>query len=175
MLSVSQGCVSKILRRSRNTGHISVEAWKSEESEHSLRRQAVDPNGEGQSFHPGTSSARGNYPLISGEFANLEHCNRHLAASYQFRRPARCALDHRRRRRVRRRIVRRLYLRHWRQCVFSDECRFMLFHSDDHACVHRRQGERLIDVCINPQPPMVHQTSMCPSAMDSSKSRHEPH
>ena len=40
--------------------------------------------------------------------------------------------------------------RNWRHCVFSDESRLTLIHSG--ACVHmrRRQGERLIDACIQP-------------------------
>ena len=39
-------------------------------------------------------------------------------------------------------------LRHWRHCVFSDEPRFTLFHSDDHARVRNRYGNRLKDAFI---------------------------
>ena len=48
------------------------------------------------------------------------------------------------------RTHRRWDLRHWRHCVFSDESRFTLFHSDGLGRVHHRQGEGLIDACIQP-------------------------
>ena len=39
-------------------------------------------------------------------------------------------------------------LRHWRHCIFNDQSRFSLYHSDGRARVCQRQGERLIDACI---------------------------
>ena len=41
-------------------------------------------------------------------------------------------------------------LRQWTHCIFSDESRFSLYHSDDRVRVRRRQGERLIDACVQP-------------------------
>jgi hypothetical protein len=38
--------------------------------------------------------------------------------------------------------------RQWRHCIFSDESRFSLYHSDGRVRVRRRQGERLIDACV---------------------------
>ena len=76
-----------------------------------------------------------------------------LALGYWSRRPARCprlALEHRRRRREWGRRHRVWDLRQWRHCIFSDESRFSLYHSDGRVRVRRRQGERLIDACVQP-------------------------
>ena len=76
-----------------------------------------------------------------------------LAAGYWSRRPARCprlTLDHRRRSREWERRHRVWDLRQWRDCVFSDESRSSLYHSDGRVRVRRRQGKRLIDVCVQP-------------------------
>ena len=48
------------------------------------------------------------------------------------------------------RIHRRWDISHWRLCVFSDEYRFTLFHSDSRARERHRQRERLINTCIQP-------------------------
>ena len=42
-------------------------------------------------------------------------------------------------------------LRQWRDCIFSDESWFSLYHSDGRVQVRRRQGERLIDTCVQPK------------------------
>ena len=76
-----------------------------------------------------------------------------LAAGYWSRRPARCprfTLEHRRRHREWGRRHRVWDLRQWRHCIFGDESRFSLYHSDGRVQVRRRQGERLIDACIQP-------------------------
>ena len=55
--------------------------------------------------------------------------NRFLAAGYWFRRPARCpslTLDHKRCRHVWGRTHRRLNLRHWSKCVFSEQFCFIV-------------------------------------------------
>ena len=41
-------------------------------------------------------------------------------------------------------------LRQWRHCIFSDEFRFFLYHSDGQVQVRHRQGKRLIDACVQP-------------------------
>ena len=41
-------------------------------------------------------------------------------------------------------------LRQWRHCIFSDESWFSLYHSDGRVRVRRKQGERLIDACVQP-------------------------
>ena len=41
-------------------------------------------------------------------------------------------------------------LRQWSHCIFSDESRFTLYHSDVRVPVRRRQGERMIDACVQP-------------------------
>ena len=38
---------------------------------------------------------------------------------------------------------------HWRQCFLSDESRFKLHHTDRWTWVHRWQGERHVDVCVD--------------------------
>ena len=76
---------------------------------------------------------------------------RFLAAWYwrPARRP-RLTLEHRRRRCEWGRRHRAWDLRQWRHCIFSDESRFSLYHSDGRVRVRRRQGERLIDACVQP-------------------------
>ena len=74
-----------------------------------------------------------------------------LANGYWSRHPAWCFklnFDHRRHRREwgRRHTV--WDLRQWRHCIVSDESWFSLHHSDSLVRVHRRQGERLIDACV---------------------------
>ena len=76
-----------------------------------------------------------------------------LATRYWSLRPARCprlTLEHKRRHCEweRRHIV--WDLRQWRHCIFSDESRFSLYHSEGRLRVRCRQGERLIDACIQP-------------------------
>ena len=76
-----------------------------------------------------------------------------LAAGYWSRRPARCpgpTLEHRQRRSEWGRRHRLWDLRQWRHCIVSDESRFSLYHSDGRVRVRRRQGERLIDACVQP-------------------------
>ena len=67
------------------------------------------------------------------------------AAEYWSQRPARCprhTLEHKRCHREwgRRHLV--CDLRQWRHCIFSDESRFSLYHSDGRDQVPHRQGER---------------------------------
>ena len=76
-----------------------------------------------------------------------------LAAGYWSQSPARCprlTLENRRRRREWLRRHRVWDLRQWRHCIFSDESRFSIYHSDGQVQVRLRQGERLIDACIQP-------------------------
>ena len=76
-----------------------------------------------------------------------------LTVGYWSRRPARCprlTLEHRRRRREWGRRHRVWDFRQWRLCIFSDESRFTLYHSDGRVRVRRRQGQRLIDACVQP-------------------------
>ena len=79
--------------------------------------------------------------------------NRLLAAGYRSRWPARfprLPLSFRRHHRVWGRTHRSLEPRYWMHCVLNDESHFTLFHNDDRAHVHHRQGDTLIDACIQP-------------------------
>ena len=40
--------------------------------------------------------------------------------------------------------------RQWRHCIFSDEPRFSLYHSEGRVRVPCRQGERVIVACVQP-------------------------
>ena len=76
-----------------------------------------------------------------------------LATRYWSRPPARCprfTLDHRRRHRGRGRRHRLWDVRQWRHCIFNDESQFSLYHSDGRVQVRRRQVERLINACVQP-------------------------
>ena len=65
------------------------------------------------------------------------------------------------------RMYSRWNLGHWRHCIFRNMSSFTLFHSDGCAPVHRRQGERLLGLCIPPQTVTVFPQSWygVPSAM----------
>ena len=107
-----------------------MEAWGSDESDHSLRRQRVYQNGQGHSFHFSSSSVHGGDPPILEEVSVWSIVSRLLAAGYQSRHPARrprLTLDHRRRRRVWGRSHRRWDLREWGHCVFSDGSLLIVF------------------------------------------------
>ena len=85
--------------------------------------------------------------------ANLHATERPSTAPNGHNEPARCprlTLEHRRRRREWGRRQRVWDLRQWRHYIFSDESQFSLYHSDGRVRVRRRQGERLIDVCVQP-------------------------
>ena len=76
-----------------------------------------------------------------------------LTAGYWSRHPTRCprwTSDHRHRPCVWGRTHKWWDLRHWRHCVFSEESRFTLFHSDGYAGVCGRQGERLTECNCGP-------------------------
>ena len=53
----------------------SAETWRLSEFNHGPRRQTVDPNGQGQYFHIGSSSARVDDPPISKEVVSSEQAS----------------------------------------------------------------------------------------------------
>ena len=121
MLGLSQGCISKILRRNRETGR-----------PHQRKR---------------VGSMKISTPREDRQRRPL------LEDGYWSRRPASCprlTLEHRRRRREWERRHRVWDLRQWRHCIFGNKSRFSLYHSDGRVRVRRRQGERLIDACVQP-------------------------
>ena len=73
-----------------------------------------------------------------------------LAAGYWSRRPARCP-RHTGDAAVSGGGSTEWDLRQWGHCIFSDESRFSLYHSEGRVRVRHRQGERLIDACALPK------------------------
>ena len=57
----------------RHSSVTSAGAWRLEEFNHSPRRQTADPNGQGQSFHLGFSSAHGYDVPIREEVVSSEY------------------------------------------------------------------------------------------------------
>ena len=159
MLGVSPGCISKILRRNRETG-------RPHERKHGGSMKISTPRKDRQLLQMVRTNR-----FISAPHLRMQMIRRVvrwmsvrtirrwlLAAGYWSRRPARCprrTLEHSRRRREwgRRHIV--WDLRQWRHCIFSDESRFSLYYSDGRVRVRRRQGERVIDACIQPNDEIV--------------------
>ena len=147
MLGVSQGYISKILRRNRETGRPhqrkrggSMKISKPREDRQLPRMLRTNRF---------ISVPRLRMQMIRRFGRRMSIRRRLLAARYWSRRPARCprlTLEHRRRCHEWGRRHRVLGLRQWRHCIFSDESRFSLHHSDGRVRVRRRQGERLIDV-----------------------------
>ena len=154
MLGVSQWCISKMLRRYRETG-------RPHQRKHGGSMKIFTPREDRQLLW----MVRMNH-LISALRLRMQIVRRFgrrmsvwtirrrlLATRYWSLRPARCprlTLEHKRRHCEweRRHIV--WDLRQWRHCIFSDESRFSLYHSEGRLRVRCRQGERLIDACIQP-------------------------
>ena len=149
MLGVSQGCISKILRRNRETAdHIrgSMEVrWKS--SRHGKIVNCSEWSDRTALSRLLVCECRWSADL--GGRCQFEPFKRWLLATgYWSQHPARCprlTLEHRRRRREWGRRHKVWDPRQWRDCIFSDESQFSLYHSDGRVRVRRRQGERLID------------------------------
>ena len=155
ILGVSQGCICKILRRNRETGRPHQRKCgrsmkiSTPREDHQLLRMVK--------MNCFITAPRLRMQMIRrfGRQMSVRTIRRRLlAAEYWSRRPARCprlTLEHRRRRPpwVGRRH-RMWDLRQWRHCIFSDESRFSLYHSDGAVRMRLRQGERLIDACVQP-------------------------
>ena len=149
MLGVSKGWISKILRRNRETGR-----------PHQRKRGGSMKISTPREDHQLLQMVRTNCFLSAprlrmqmirrfGRRMSVRTIRRRLlAAGYWSGHPARCprlTLEHRRCHREWRRRHRVWDLRQWRHCIFSDKTWFSLYHSDG-----RRQGERLIDACVQP-------------------------
>ena len=156
MLGVSQGCISKIMRHNRETARPhqrkrggSMKISTPREDRQLLRMVRMNHFFSAPRLRMQTIGRFGRRMSVRTIRRRL------LAAGFWSRRPARCprlTLEHRRRRREWGRRHRVWDLRQWRNCIFSDESRFSLYHShcDGRVQVRRRQGERLIDACVQP-------------------------
>ena len=144
MLGVSQGCISKILRRNRETGR-----------PHQRKRggwiKISTPREDRQLLRMVRMKRFISAPLLRMQMIHrfgrgmsvLTIQRRLLAAGYWSRRLSTCprlTLEHRRRRCEWGRRHRMWHLRQWRHCIPSDESRFSLYHSDGRVWVRRRQG-----------------------------------
>ena len=130
------------------------EAWRFDENLHATGIPSAAPNGQNEPLHLGSSSANTYDPPI-WEADVSSNCSEMASgySGYWSRCAARCprlTLGHRRRRREWGRRHRVWDLRQWRHCIFIDESRFSLYHSDGRVRLRRRQGERLIDACVQP-------------------------
>ena len=154
MLGVSRGCISKILRRNRETSR-----------PHQRKRGGSMKISTPREDRQLLQMVRTNW-FISAPRLRMQMVRRFgrrmsvrairrqlLATGYWSRRPARCprlTLEHRRRRREWGKRHNVWDLRQCRHFIFSDESWFPLYHSDGRVWVRRRQGERLIDACVQP-------------------------
>ena len=153
MLGVSQGCVSKIMWRNREIDQPhqrkrgdSMKISTPREDRQLL--QMVRTN----SF---MSASRLRMQMIRrfGRRMSVRTIRRRLlAAGFWSRRPARCprlTLEHRRHRREWGRRHRVWDLRQWIHCIFSDESRCSLYHSDGRVQVRRSVEVRRAISCSN--------------------------
>ena len=154
MLGVSQSCISKILRCNRETGRL--QQWKRGGS-----MKIFTPWEDRQLLRMVRTNRFILAPRLRmqmirrfGRQMSVRAIQRRLlSAGYWSRRPSRCprlTLEHRRRRHEWGRRHRVWDLRQWRHCIFNDESRFSLYHSDGRVRVCRKQGQSLIDACIQP-------------------------
>ena len=148
ILEASQGCISKILRHNRET--VQPPGRKRGGT------MKISTLGEDCQLLQMVRTNRLRMQMIRqvGRLMSVRTIQRRLlAAGYWLRCPAICprlTLEHRRRRHEWERRHRVWELRQWRHCIFSVESRFSLYHSDCWIRVRRRQGERLIEACVQP-------------------------
>ena len=138
MLGVSQGSISKILWRNRETG----------QPHQRMRAGSIiisKPNEEHQPLQMVRTNS-----FISALYLRMQMIHQFgrrmsvrtiwrwlLAAGYSSRCPARCprlTLEHRRRRHEWGRRHSVWDFRQWRHCIFSDKSRFSLYHSNGSRC-----------------------------------------
>ena len=154
MLGVSQGCTSKIVRRNRETG-------RPHQRKHGSSMEISTPREDSHLLLMVRTNRFISAPRLRmqmnrrfGRRMSYRTIRRRLlAAGYWSRRPARClrlTFEHRQASREWGRRHRVWDLRQWRHCIFSDESRFSLYHSDGRVRVRHRQGAWLIDGCIQP-------------------------
>ena len=154
MLGVSQACISKILWCNRETGRPhqrklrgSIKISSPREDRQLLRMVRTN-------HFISAPCLRMQMICWFGRWMSVWTIRRWLLAiRYWSRHPARwprLILEQRRRRREWGRRYKVWDFRQWRHCIFSDESWFSLYHSDGRVWVRRRQGERLIDACVQP-------------------------
>ena len=73
MLGVSQGCISKILRRNRDWPTTSEEVWRLDENLHTTGRLSTAPNGQNEPLHLSSSSANADDLAIWEADCQFEH------------------------------------------------------------------------------------------------------
>ena len=154
MLGVSQGCISKILRRNRETGRPHQRRHGGSMKIFTLRedRQLLWT----VRLNRFILAPRLRIQMIRRFVRRISVRTirwRLLVVGYWSRRPARCprlTLEHRRRHHERERRHKVWDLRQSRHCIFSDESRLSQYHSYGRVPARRRQGERLIDACVQP-------------------------
>ena len=165
---VSQGGISKVLRRVRETG-------RAIQRPHGRRLRMTTPREDSALIrilrrNRFLSSPRIRVKLIrwTGRCVSACMVQRHLVAAwYPSRRPVRCpglTHDHCHKRCIWARMHQNWNHQHWSHIIFSDEFRFSIYHWDGRARVRRCVGERLVDCCIeemygNVGPSLMHQAN----------------
>ena len=154
LLGVSQGCICKILGHNQETG-------RPHQRKRGDSMKISTPREDRQLLRMIRNNRFISAPRLRiqkirrfGRRVSVRTIRRRLlAAGYWFQRPARCprlTLEHRRRRREWGRRHRVWDFRQWRHFIFIDESRFSLYHSDGQVRVRRRQRERMIYACVQP-------------------------
>ena len=142
MLRVSQGCINKFLLRNRETG-------RPLQMKHGGSMKISAPREDRQLLRIVTTNRFISAPRLRmqmirrfGMRISVRTIRRRLLApGYWYRRPAngpKLTLEHRLRRREWGRRHRVGDLKRWRHCIFSDESRLSLYHTDDRVRVRRR-------------------------------------
>ena len=156
---VSQGGVSKILRRARETGLPTQRPLGHRQRLTTAREdRCILRLARMNRFWPASRISIELRRRTGCRVSNRTIRRRLLVAGYRARRPNRCprlTLAHRRRRRAWGRRHENWTIQHWSHVIFSDESKFNLFFADGRLRVRRREGERLIDVCVQPGAPRV--------------------
>lgn len=154
VIGVTQGAVSKVLKRARLFGSPAQRPRGHRPKSTSPREDRAILRLCRTNRFMTASRIRAEFLRRTGRHISVRTVRRRLlVAGYKSRRPARCPRltdEHRQRRRRWARRHRQWDIRHWSHCLFTDESRFTLFHTDGRLRVRRREGERFVASCVVP-------------------------
>lgn len=153
-LGVTQGAVSKVLRRRRETGTVRHRHRSGRPRLVTVREDRILMRLCRRNRFWSSTRLRLEWSrLIHKHLSTSSVRKRLVRAGLRARRPLRCpalTVAHRRRRLVWMRRHRNWTEAHWRHVVFTDESRFTLYNNDGRISVRREVGERIRPDCVIP-------------------------
>ena len=154
ILGMSQGAVSKVLKRNRVLGTPVPRPRPGRYRKTTRRDDRLLLRLCRRNRWNNSTQLRQEWVRATGRPVTTSTVRKRLVrAGYRARRPARCPALTERHRLHRRQWAQRhrnWALGHWRHVVFADESRFTLHRNDGRLSVRRMAGERLLGTCVAP-------------------------